>query len=231
MSYNPTRLDPNRNHQRPSPPPGSGLAHSDIVRKHQAPSFMPAGMRSQTPHGYHVPLFECDAFTTRYEVFYSKNATGVGMNPEGDRTLMVLRGFLYADMEREDGTFETVKLQEGHSLNVPRGKKFSLATSGVDNAELVVTETKDYAKTWQQLTDPTFGDTFAIPTAGVQSAPTVVRRGADPVTMQQAEDIKEETMVRRRRAAAGSKPAPSGNANSANAIGVNPRPGGIPLEE
>lgn len=231
MSYNPSRVDSNKNFQRHSPPPGSGLAHSDIVRKNQAPSFMPVGSRVVTQHGYMIPIFECESFKTRYEVFYSRNATGTGVNPSGDRTIMVLRGSIYADVELENGVFETVKLQEGHSLNVPRGKKHALATSGVDNAELFITETVDYEKTWEQISPPTIGNEIVLPELQMQSAPTVVRRGNNPVTMQQAEDIKEQAITRRQRASVGSTTAPAGNANSANTIGVSPRPGGFRVEE
>lgn len=231
MSHNPSRLDP-RNHQRPSPPPGAGTSHAQIMAKRRGPSSAPAGDRKPTRHGYEVELFTCEAFSTKYEVVFSKNNTGRGVNHTGDRSIMVVRGQVFATVQMPDGSFDTMKMGEGHYLHVPHGTEYGLATSGVEPAELYITETPGYANSWEQLEEPTVGGAESIPDASIHASPTVVRRGVDPKTMQQAEEIRDATIGRRARAAARSSEGEfkNGNANSANVIGASPMPSGPPSE-
>ena len=230
MSFNPTRLAPNKSMHRPySPPPGAGMTHSDILKKHGGSSYVPAGEKKQSAHGYSINLFSNDVFVTRFDVIHSKNNIGLGVNPDGDRTFLVVKGTVFVTLD-VGGVQDVVRIPAGNCFHAPRNTVYSIGTSGTDGAELHVVETVDYAKTWKQLEAPTIGT--PVDFSDVQSVPfQTSRRGADPRTVAQAQDMANQADVRRRtpvKKSGGSAPA---NANSPNVIGANPRPGGIPTED
>ena len=227
MSFNPTRLEPNKNFRQSSPPLGAGTTHSAILKKHGGSSYVPAGEKKQSVHGYSIALFSNDLFTTRFDVIHSKNNTGLGVNPKGDKTFLVVKGTVYVAVDL-DGSRDIVKIPAGNCFHAPRGTIYSIGTSGTDGAELHVVETLDYAKTWEQLEAPTVGDT--VDYSAIQLPNTLVRSGPDPKTVAQANEMAIQADIRRRAPLKKSGTGASVNANSTNVIGANPRPGGIPTE-
>jgi mannose-6-phosphate isomerase-like protein (cupin superfamily) len=225
MSFNPTRLAPNKAMHRPSsPPPGAGITHSEIMKKHGGTSYAPAGNKKQSVHGYSIDLFSNDVFCTRFDVIHSKNNTGLGVNPDGDRTFLVVKGTAFVTVEIE-GVRDILRLQPGNCFHAPRNTIYAVATSGTDGVELHVVETLGYATTWKQLDAPTIGEVIdfsAVQTMATQS----VRRGPDPRTVAQAQDMAAAADLRRRTPKKQSA-GPVASANSANVLGANPRPGGV----
>lgn len=233
MSYNPTRVNSNRaavqRQQRFQPPPGAGISRSAIMAR-QGQYRVPAGDKIPTHTGHTVKLFD-GAFITRFETMDARCTSGVQVNPEGDRSILMLRGALFVTVKDAEGP-KSLKVIDGQHINIPRGVEFELATSGDFGADFHVTETADFDKTLQKLTPPIIGTAPPITDQSLQSSPTVVRRGVDPVTMAQAQDLAEASQERRRRrAAARTNGEFASNANSSSVIGVSPMPGGPPVEE
>jgi mannose-6-phosphate isomerase-like protein (cupin superfamily) len=227
MSFNPTRLEPNKQMHRPSsPPPGAGITHSDIMKKHGGASYAPAGNKKQNAHGYSVDLFSTEAFCTRFDVIHSKNNIGLGVNPDGDRTFVVLKGTAYVTTE-VNGVRDVLKIMAGNCFHAPRNTIHSIGTSGTDGVELHMVETPDYAKTWKQIDAATIGEPVDFSDVHSMVTPSV-RRGPDPRTVAQAQDMAAAADLRRRTPKKQSGGGVPVSANSANVIGANPRPGGIP---
>jgi mannose-6-phosphate isomerase-like protein (cupin superfamily) len=198
------------------------------LKKHGGSSYVPAGEKRQALHGYSIDLFTNDAFCTRFDVIHSKNNTGLGVNPVGDKTFLVVKGTVYVAVDL-NGVKEIVKIPAGNCFHAPRGTIYSIGTSGTDGAELHVVETLDYAKTWEQLEAPTVGETVDF--SAIQLPNQVVQRGPDPRTVAQASEMAIQADIRRRAPLKKSGTSAPSNANSTNVIGASPRPGGYSRDE
>lgn len=228
MSYNPTRLE-NKNRQRPTPGLEDGTRHSHIVKKYGGASLIPnAANKIKTQLGYQVPLFASADFVTRHEVMHQASNTGLGYSETGDRTILVRRGTLFVAFENESGVRESVKLPNGNCFHAPRGMKYGLATSGVDGVELYITESVDYEKGWKALEAVTIGQGHDDIQDEVSVIAAPVRRQANPVTVAQAQEMATASATHRRQPRA---TGPVAGASSTNAVGVNLRPSGPPVEE
>lgn len=219
--YNPTRNNKSTPRPRSQPPLGSGITRAQIMQKHASPSSIPSGDRTPTPHGYSVKLLATEQFVTRYEVMFQSQSTGFGVNEEADATAFVVRGILYAFVENE-GQREMVKLPQGNFIHLRKGSKFGLATGSDEGVELYFTETPDFAKTYKSLEAPVIGQ-FQAPSFVENDVPKSIRM-RDEKSYVHAQTQADNRG--RRRQTEGK--APARNANSANVIGVSPRPSGPP---
>jgi len=225
MSFNPTRLDPafksRSNHRQP--PPGAGTTHSQIALKYARPRTVPPGDKKSTPHGHAVTLFTTPDFVVRHEVMFQKNNIGIGVNPKGDRSICLIKGTLFVNFE-QNGVMQMVRLAEGNYFHFPKGTKYSLATSGTDGADFSVVESVGYEKTWTQIETPTAGEEISGNVEYEVAAPQVVRRQQDPNAVANALEQAQQAAARRRSPKQAA--AAAWSSNSANTIGVNPRPSG-----
>jgi hypothetical protein len=229
----PARTHGRRNKRPRKYDPHAGVKASDIRRTNATASAAPVGDREKTGHGYIVPVFSNDNFSTYYEMIYAGNHTGFGVNEKADRVIRVLSGSVYVTEEvvRRGGKPERRirKLTTGHHFTIPRGKKAGYGTSGVDFAEVFVVENVGYGDTWEVLEDATFSDAIQP----LEKPSLELSRHRDHSTnskaMQQAQAMGAQRNARKRRAGTRKVDnAAARNANSGTTLGVNPQPMGPP---
>src|SRR5687768_15036766 len=100
MSYNPVRAQGRTARRRPASNPHAGVKHSDIVRTRGVGSSLPPlSARESSEHGFGVPVFAGSDFVVRHEVMYQGNNSGIGVNEEADRIILVRRGLLFLTID------------------------------------------------------------------------------------------------------------------------------------
>lgn len=230
--HNPNRHNPNRSlHQRRQPPPGAGISHASIMRKHSGPSSVPAGDRTPTKTGFSISLFEGESFATRFEVIGPRCTTGQLRNKTDDRTIFVVAGTIFVTTFVENEEPVTVKMHEGTFFSAPRGTVYEIATS-TGAVELYFSEALLYSMHLEELTPAIVGESRPDEdfVENRVASPTPVTRQQNPKAVQyQIEQANASVQRRERQKAAGI----GVNAHSANvnAIGVNPAPSGPPRED
>lgn len=228
MSYNPNRAAGALKRRRPQPNPHAGVKRSDIVRRRGVAQSLPTDGRVKTKHGVSTTVFESKSFEQRHVFMYSANNTGMGVNKKGDRTVRVLGGRIFVTILEEDGQKSIHEVNEDSYFNFPRGMSYSIATSGTGDAELIITETKDYMDNWKELE----GETVNVnrnDALFVAPVNTVRRRGKSKAK-QQAEALAK-SKGDRSAAVQGAKSSRIDNVNSSTVIGVNPKPMGPPTDD
>lgn len=230
--HNPNRHAPNRAlHQRRQPPPGAGITHASIMKKHAGPSSVPAGDRKPTELGFSIALFEGEAFATRFEVIRARCTTGRMVNRSDDRSFYVAAGTIFATTFPDGEEAVTVKLHHGTFFNAPKGVTYAIATT-MEPAELYISESLLYHLHVEQLS-PSEQGTVGVDEEFVESnpvTPTAVNRVQNPRAVEyQIEQAKAATARRERN----KQPGVGLNANAANVatIGVSPMPSGPPRED
>jgi hypothetical protein len=225
--YNPHRAEVEQARgRRENMDVNAGIRHSEIVKREGVARGVPTdAKRTNTAHGLAYELFDCQAFQVRHEVLYAKNSTGVGINDEGDRVVIVQRGVLFATVEDEKGNLVYRQLQVGGVLQAKRSTRYALASSGVDSVELLVIETPDYDKTWKVLGDP-------VVTEGAENQ---LASATSLVTAVAPRNAALDAKTREQAAAASGQPVRVATKKAAGGpdtvLGVNPRPSGPPVEE
>jgi mannose-6-phosphate isomerase-like protein (cupin superfamily) len=146
MSYNPDRHGPqakprNQKRQRLAPPKGSGITHSTIVSRQgiQAVTIDDVRNKVNTPRGFKVQQFKGEDFEVVYEFICARNSTGQIKNDDQDRSIRVLAGRIFITIDEE-----IADLHPGQSVSIARGKVYEMATSGTDDAEVLITQGPDY---------------------------------------------------------------------------------------
>jgi hypothetical protein len=227
MSYNPARMAPGGlKRRRQAPDPHAGTKHSDIVRARGVGFTVGSTVnRELTPQGFSVPVFDGEGFSVRQEAMTALNHAGTVVNQVGDKVVRVNRGVLFVTLYGSDGVPVTKSIAEGGCVELPKGTKYALATGTLD-AELLVVESPDYASTTEMI---------SAPEAINQQAPMVVPATAQATprrTGTKAHEQAAQLVAQQQPARQGRRPAARANRNdtsfdnpnSANAIGVNPRP-------
>ena len=242
MSYNPARAAGNHRNKRVKRyDPHAGTKHSDIMRRKGVGFDATSAERSDTRHGFTSPVFSCDSFVQRYVCLYAGNNTGIGVTEKGDRSIRVMVGTLYVtflnkEKITDDEGNETVKdvasiqqFGEGYNVSLPKGTKYSLASSGTANVEILLTETVNYQDSWKEL-----GEAAITASKNVMVVPprTATRRRprGESKAYQQAQQVSGRkgeitALAETRRRSSGD------NVNSSAVVGVNPRPSGPPIDD
>jgi len=224
MSHNPTRATRNINRQRKMNP-HAGVKHSDIMKRRGASHSLPSvSDREKFEHGFTAEIFSAKSFVQKVMYFYAGNFTGIGVNKTKDRTIRVINGTLYVTFLDNDGGYDVQKYTSGTSINLPRGTKYGLSSSGTSDVELLVTESTNYRKGWERLEKgPIINVDEKSQLSPTQEVQSTRRPRSESKAYQQAQKLSgQRTQIL---AQAGSKAASAqGNVNSGNEIGVNLRP-------
>lgn len=235
MSFNPNRLNPSSaKHKKRMKAQGGGVAHSAVVKGKGVGDFAPIGAQEATPNGIRIPSFSCDEFVTYYECIYSGNNTGFGLNPDKNKTMCVLSGTVYVTTanavktetgwEIDNDSKTMVKVNAGAHLSFPAGTAYSVATTGKQNAEFLVTNSLDYDSSWVGLEE------------SISNPGKMILKAAEGPVRTRVSNPNEKNVIaaqynrrQRQRGVAASEGNDSGttaspNANSCAVIGVNPSP-------
>ena len=241
MSYNPARASGRANKKRKRYDPHAGTKHSDILRRKGVGFDATSQDREKTRHGFTSPVFSCASYTQRYVCLFAGNNTGVGVNPKADRSIRVQVGTLFVTFvnsvkETDEEGKVTVrdvatiqKFSEGYNVPLPKGTRYSLASSGTSNVEMIVTETTGYQKTWKELEDAVVTEPESVMVVPPRTATQRRPRGESKARQQallmsgKKQDLAAEAENRKRTSL--------DNVNSSAVVGVNPRPSGPPTDD
>ncbi len=199
MSYNPNRHGPNRQpkqrRRRLAPPRGSGVTHSTIIARQgiQAVTIDDVRNRVNTLRGFKVQQFKGEDFEVIYEFICARNSTGQIVNEEQDRSVRVLAGRLFVTVESE-----VVELRPGQSLSVARGQIYELATSGTDDAEVLLAQGPDYEDGVEVISESNAHNSQAVTVFAVE-APQRPPRSNSEKAMQHANQLLQQRRMRENR--------------------------------
>jgi len=230
--YNPVRFNqPYRNNNKRRArqlDPKAGIKHSDIMRRQGLGQTIPLMGRISTPYGVSAEIFAGEDFTVRSEFINSGNNLGYGVNKKAERVYQVAKGVLYVTYDN-NGARNIIQIQEGGTFRAPKGLAHSVSSSNSD-VELIVIESSGYMKDWKVLMDEEVV-TSTVPSllATTPDVPATPRRKD-----QSKAKAAAEQQARKRARSTSPNVAASGkigvnkirSSNSANVVGVNPRPGG-----
>ena len=104
--------------------------------------------------GFTKELLSNKKFTTRFETLTKGNNRGYGVNPKGDRLIYVISGSLFVSHEGEDKVVECSAIHAGLYFSAEAGKKHGYATSATQDVSILVVESANYEKNWEELTAP-----------------------------------------------------------------------------
>jgi hypothetical protein len=236
MSFNPNRLNPsNAKFKKRQNARGGGVSHSAVARGKGVGDFAPSNAQEPTAHGIRIPSFLCDEFVTYYECLFSGNNTGFGLSADKNKTVCVLSGTVYittaATVKTENGwevdndTKTMIKVNAGAHASFPAGTAYSLATTGKQNVEMLVTTSIGYDDSFIPLEE-----SISKPGKMIMKAPEGPVKAR--VNSQKEKDVVASQFARRQRqrgANVGKRTELSGtssvpNVNSSTVIGVNPMP-------
>lgn len=166
MAYNPTRVQGGQHHtRRVVPEKGMALKQSEIERSRGLGILAPpGGANVPTGFGFAAPMFGGKDFAIRYEQMLPRANVGFGVNPKADRVVMVRRGVVFLIVETADG-MERTPVQAGGWFCAQRGRKHGWST-GESPAELLVIESANFKKTWEQLEEPVRVDVDGLASVG-----------------------------------------------------------------
>lgn len=214
MSYNPTLF---QNAQKAKESQGfAGVSHSAITKRQGAGFGSPAN-KVKADYGYCAEVATIGNARVKYLLLFSNNNLGYGVS-KGDIHYRVWTGLVYVTIKNEDGTRDLKKLQAGQDFTAKAGTEFSIAT-GSGDAELYVTESKTFHKTWKSIEPPIIG-TEETPLALEQATRT---RTDVQKTIEQAREMRASRIQHVEQAERLAAMAPL-NPNSASSMGVNLRP-------
>lgn len=206
--------------RRHQPTKNDGLKHSEIVRqKGLGGAVTRSSAKVKTKHGYATVSCQNTKFVVKHELMLAGNSTGLGSNDKGDKYIKILSGSLY--VQRNGSQF--TRCLTGTEIYLPRGETYCVATTGTEDADLLIVETANYDKTWKQIENATtrgasIGD-FAQPTQPVQP------RSSDQERTRQIQADLSRNRLREKTGKAGKKGGPAFNANSSSIPGaVNLKP-------
>ena len=222
--YNPYRHAKAQKQRMRKQDPHAGTKHSDIIRKHGVGVGAPIKqVLKRSTHGRFSPIFDCDSFSVRYELFMAGNNSGVGVNPDGDRTIRILRGSLFVTYEDKQGVVVSERIHQGAHLHVPANVKHSYATSGTSDVELLFIETPGYEDGWERLTDATL---LCEDASMIMATPTAARTGKRDSTKAKVQAVQSAARKARRVGTKVVSPQDALAASGASAVsvGVNPKP-------
>lgn len=217
MPYNPRRLEGNPRRVRRQDP-HAGRKHSDVVGRGgpRATSLVDMSRKENTADGWVIPIFSGPDFDVFYRYICAKNNSGQLKHETKDQVVRVLAGRLYV-MVNGGSAQELVSTQ---SIALGRGVAYEVATSGTEDAELIVCQGHDYSKDVEHITMP--GSVTAIQKAASPVfAPQIVRR-SESQAYHQAEIIgaaKESARKTARTPYHGRAPLAG-----QQVVGLNPRP-------
>lgn len=222
--YNPERNKKNQKNRLRQQNPHAGTKHSDIVRKHGVGVGAPIKqVLKRSAHGRFSPIFDCDSFSVRYELFMAGNNSGVGVNPKGERTIRILRGSLFVTYEDTKGEVVSERIHQGAHLHVPANVKHSYATSGTSDVELLFIETPQYEDGWERLTDATL---LCEDASMIMATPTAAKSGRRDSNKAKEQAVRSAARKARRVGTKVVSPQDALAASGASAVsvGVNPKP-------
>lgn len=241
MSYNPARATGKSKNKQRRYDPHSGTKHSDILRRKGVGFDATSDERENTRHGFTSPVCSFDGFTQRYVCLFAGNNTGIGVNSEGDRSIRVMSGVLYVTFVNkvkdtdEDGKVtvsdvgEVKEYPTGYTVSFKRGTRYSLASSGTTNVEMLVTETTGYQDTWKEIEGAVVRQQEDIILVAPRTSQTRRPRGESKARLAALKmsgkkaDLVANAEDRRR--------SSGENVNSSTVVGVNPRPSGPPSDD
>lgn len=241
MSYNPSRTSGNRRRKERARNPHAGVKHSDIIRRRGVGFDAPTANREDTRHGFSSEAFSCDTFTQRYSCIFAGNNTGVGYTDSGDRSVRVVAGTLFVTIINkvkstdENGSTSVKDVADiqsftaGHVVNLRAGTKYSLASTGTTNVELIITESAGYNDNWKELEDATVGTPKAVTFVPPSTATPRRPRGQSKAHLQARQIGGQKGNVAS--AAESRRKSVANNINSSTVAGVNPRPSGPPTDD
>lgn len=157
MSYNPTRHGAQarqaKRQRRLDPHAGTKL--SDIIARQgpQAATIDDLRNKVPTPRGWKVDQFKGKTFEMVFEFICANNSTGEVLHKSKDRSLRVLSGEIFVQINGN-----TARMRAGHAIALPSKTKYTLATSGTQDAEVIFCQGANYEKGLSQLTEPTLND-------------------------------------------------------------------------
>ena len=231
MSYNPVRAKGLTNsRKRTTVDVHAGVKHSDIIRSHGVGTMAPTTeVKHDTKHGFRNVVFSGPDYTQYYECIYASNNLGVGVNHKGDRSVRVVRGSIFIQsLNSETNALENRIVTSGNYVNFPRGFTYGVATSGTTDAELIVTETADYADNWESVgVETESANVRNTLRATSRTEVSTTRRSPEEriAAKERAQEVQASVKQRGRGRPKKATKAES-NANSSSIIGVNPRPSG-----
>lgn len=227
MSYNPVRAAAGfRQNRRKPQDPHSGIKHSDIVKRGGIGITAPMNVgKVNTNTGFSSNIFAGEGFVVRHESVYAGSSVGFGVNDTGDRVIHVLRGSLFAVVESNGSTINQQIHVGGHIL-APRGYKHGYATSGTLDCEILIIETPKYFDGWVSLTPGVVSNNAPTHSVPTETAAPLRERDNSQAKLQAEMSARSKG---KRRPKTVSEAA--NNINSANQLGVNPRPGNFPTDD
>lgn len=241
MSYNPARASGKSNKKQRRFDPHAGTKHSDILRRKGVGFDATSAQRENTRHGFTSPVCSFEGFVQRYVCLFAGNNTGVGVNSEGDRSIRVMTGVLYVtsiskiketDEEGEVTIRDVGEIKEyapGYTVSLKRGTRYSLASSGTTNVEMLITETPGYQDTWKEIEGAVVAPQEDIILVAPRTSQTRRPRGESKAKLAALKmsgkkvDLQANAETRRRTSGE--------NVNSSAVVGVNPRPSGPPSDD
>lgn len=219
MSFNPKRLETGHVHRVRRQDPHAGRRHSEIMSRSgpKASSLVDMSRKELTPDGWRIPIFSGPDFEVSYHYVCARNSTGQVLHESKDRVVRVLAGRLFVNI---NGNIQ--QMGSTQSIALGRGVVYEMATSGTEDAELIICQGHDYNKDLKQVSAPGSVNTIAM-AAEPHEAPQVVRR-PESKAQQQAAQIGAEREAKRKTARTpfqGRAPLPG-----QQMTGINPRPMG-----
>jgi mannose-6-phosphate isomerase-like protein (cupin superfamily) len=203
MSYNPHRhgTQAAQAKRQRNMNPHAGVKLSDIIARQgpQAATIDDYRGKVETPRGWRVEQFKGDTFEMIFEFICSKNSTGMIKHETEDRSLRVLGGELFVQI---NGT--TARLRPGNAIAIPAGTEYSLATSGTTDAEVIFCQGAGYEDSLEQLSDPCLNDVTRMLDV------VEVDRALAPSTSDKARAQAERIEAERRQREAAKRSAQSG---------------------
>ena len=152
-SYNPTKVNRDqlaRRKARRTPPPGSGVKHSDIMKRTAYSVVRGNSARVATPSGFEVSVYSSKDFSVSLELIGAKNSTNLVVNTTYDRVIIVKSGTLFVITKTSEGP-SVDKYSSGMSAVLPKGIEYQLASTGGEEVEFVSIAHSKYQKTLRTL--------------------------------------------------------------------------------
>lgn len=225
LSYNPVRAQNFNKTKRPKSDidVNAGTKHSDIVKRDRIGNSLLINSKVYTKHGVSAELFN-GKFVVRAEVLGAGNSLGTLINEDKDRVVLVKEGILWVTVG--ESTQVPTRLTDGAYFVAYKGIKYSLSSDGKSNVELVFIEEPDYASSVTVLSE---GCVRIMDTSVIENNTediSIKARRADSSLAKEASVALASTRTQRRQKRPNFEVATTltASANSAEYIGVSPKP-------